>query len=77
MGELYNNELDDAGRHRGFWMIDDHGVKQPIYETYLAYYAWARAWVQAELDRRGQVPRAEDFRLAAAAWLKARQKPAP
>lgn len=70
--ELYNNELDDQGRHRGFWMIDDQGVKQPIHGTYRAYFTWARAWVAEEIQRTGKTPPAEVFRQAAVAWVESR-----
>lgn len=42
--QLYNNELDADGSHRGFWMIDDQGVKQPVYELHRSIYEWARRW---------------------------------
>ncbi len=28
--EMYNNEVTPDGRQRGFWLIDDHGIKQPV-----------------------------------------------
>ncbi|HYF36410.1 MAG TPA: hypothetical protein VD994_14035 [Prosthecobacter sp.] len=69
--ELYNNELDKDGRHRGYWMIDDQGVKQPIYDTHRRYYVWARDFVTQAIARSGRPPGETEFRQAAAAYFKA------
>ncbi len=63
--EFYNNEVTKDGRQRGFWMIDDQGVKQPIYETHRALYAWARLWVAAFRAREGRPPTGDEYRRAA------------
>ena len=63
--ELYNNELDRAGRQRGFWMIDDQRVKQPVYETHRRYYEWARRRAAAS----GGTAPDDEFRRAASAFL--------
>lgn len=68
--ELYNNELDTDGRHRGFWMIDQKGVKQPIYETHRRYYEWARTHVREAKAQTGQPPSDADFRKAALDYLR-------
>jgi hypothetical protein len=67
--EFYNNEVDRQGRQRGFWMIDDKGVKQPIYEVHRRYYQKARAFVADEIGKTGLPPKDEEFRRRAAAWL--------
>lgn len=67
--ELYNNELDPDGRHRGFWMIDDKGLKQPIYETCRAYYAWARRWILGATAKSGRPPTDVELRKAAVAYF--------
>lgn len=64
--QLYNNELDADGTHRGFWMIDDQGVKQPIYETHRAFYEWARQWHEGKALSL-EVEAA--FRRAALEWV--------
>ena len=43
-------------------MIDDHGVKQPIYETHRRFYEKARAFVAEEIRRTGRPPDDEQFR---------------
>ncbi len=67
--EMYNNEIDKQGRQRGFWLIDDKGVKQPIHRTHERFYAWARQYV-AEFSRRaGRKPSADEFSAAAVAYF--------
>ena len=68
--ELYNNEIDEDGRHRGFCMIDDKRVKQPIHETHRRYYAWARKLVSETVLRTGSPPAESDFRKAAVEYFK-------
>jgi len=36
-------------------MIDDQGVKQPIYETHRRFYEWARRFVADESARTGRI----------------------
>lgn len=66
--ELYNNELQD-GKQTGFWMIDDHQVKQPIYETHQRFYSWAKPYVVEFTLERGRLPTQAEFDKAAVAWL--------
>jgi hypothetical protein len=68
--ELYNNELDADGSPRGFWMIDDKGVKQPIYKTHVDYYAWARKWIRAASAETGHAPAEAEFRKAAVEYFR-------
>lgn len=68
--ELYNNELEADDQQRGFWMIDDKGVKQPIYETHRLYYQWARQFVAECMTRTAKPPADTEFRTAAAEYFK-------
>jgi hypothetical protein len=63
--ELYNNEVTADGKQRGFWLIDDKGVKQPVYETHRRFLDWARAFVAGRLARGGKAPTGTEFRPAA------------
>jgi hypothetical protein len=67
--EMYNNEITPDGRQRGFWLIDDHGIKQPVYFTHQKFYQQARAYVADFTARNGRAPSREEFGLAAPAWL--------
>jgi hypothetical protein len=67
--EMYNNKVTADGRQRGFWLIDDHGAKQPVYDTHRQFYEKARAHVADFTVRKRRVPSREEFGLAALAWL--------
>lgn len=51
-------------------MIDDKGVKQPIYEIHRLYYQWARQFVAECITRTGKPPADDEFRAAAAEFFK-------
>jgi hypothetical protein len=59
--EMYNNEVEN-GRQRGFWMIDDKGVKQPVYHTHQQFYQWARKYVAETETKSGRKPTYDEFR---------------
>ena len=63
--EFYNNEVTEDGTQRGFWMVDDRGVKQPVYDLHQRYYAWARGYVSEFRAEHGRVPTDGEFREAA------------
>lgn len=67
--QLYNNEVDPDGKPRGFWLIDDHGVRQPIFTTLRDYGLWARGYVDEVRSRTGKPPPPTDFRRAALAYF--------
>ena len=72
--ELYNNEVTGEGSHRGFWMIDDKGVKQPIFHTHTRYYKWAREFVETRCLVTGKPPSETEFRSAAYSFIKNLEK---
>jgi hypothetical protein len=53
----------------GFWLIDDKGVKQPIYNTYAQYYKNARKYVGDFIQANGKPPSDEEFRKVAVGFL--------
>jgi hypothetical protein len=67
--EMYNNEVDPDGKQRGFWLIDDKGVKQPVYNTHHAYFEWARSFTTETIARTGKAPTNDEFRRAAIRFL--------
>lgn len=67
--EMYNNEVDKEGKQRGFWMIDDKGVKLPVYETHRRFLEKGRKFVGDYKKAQGRAPSAEEFGKAACAWL--------
>lgn len=67
--ELFNNEVEPDGRQRGFWMIDDHGAKQPVYRTHEQFYRWAQSQVAESLKAKQRPPTYNEFRQAAVKFL--------
>ncbi|MEI8043463.1 MAG: twin-arginine translocation signal domain-containing protein, partial [Verrucomicrobiota bacterium] len=69
--EMYNNELDKDGKQRGFWLIDDQGVKQPVYYTHQRFLQWARGWVADFAKRAHRLPTFDEYRGKAIEFLDA------
>ena len=63
--EMYDNEGDD----KGFWMIDSHNEKQPVYEVHSNYYKHMRSYVREYVRKNGHAPSSEDFRESALDYL--------
>ncbi len=66
--EMYNNEVKD-GVQQGYWLIDDHGTKQPAYSTHQHFLEQARRYVADFFTRESRVPTREEFGQAASPWL--------
>lgn len=69
--EFYNNEVKD-GRQLGFWLIDDKGAKQPVYDAFAAYLKQSRAYVDKVARDTGKVPSDDTFRRYALGVLEQR-----
>jgi len=55
--EMYNNEIDaTSGAQKGFWLIDDKNVKQPLYFTYFNFLKMAKQWVINYKALNGVIP---------------------
>ncbi len=67
--ELYNNEVGTDGVQRGFWLIDDKGVRQPAYDLHQRFLAQSREYVTRYQREKHRVPTSEEFRRAALTWL--------
>lgn len=68
--ELYCNEVEPAtGKHRGYWLIDNQGVKQPVWFLHQEFLSRARQFVEDHRARHGALPSQEIYNQAAAAWL--------
>lgn len=63
--ELYNNEIYPDGRQRGFWMIDDRDVKQPVYFTHERLLNAGRQYVSDMISKTGHPPTFEEYRREA------------
>ncbi len=67
--EIYNNEIKD-GKQNGFWMIDDSGAKQPIYNTHKDFYKEQKEYVNDYLEMNGHLPSDEVFKEQALKYFK-------
>ena len=65
---MYNNEFSN-GVENGYWLIDNHGVKQPVWHTLADYYREARRYVADAQTRTGRLPADADFRRFALSLL--------
>lgn len=68
--QMSNNEFKD-GHENGYWLIDDRGVKQPVYRTHHQFYQSARRQVSEFRRQEGRLPTSEEFRRFAFAILDA------
>ncbi len=68
--EMYNNELDDAGKQRGFWLIDYKNEKQPVYHTHQKLLADARKFIADFRKANGRPPSFDEYRKTAVEWLR-------
>ena len=68
--ELYCNEIDAAtGKHRGYWLIDDKGVKQPAWFLHEKFLSRSRKFVDDYKAAHGGLPSQKFFNETAAAWI--------
>ena len=69
---MYNNEYSN-GAENGYWLIDNHGVKQPVWHTLADFYREARRYVADCQRRTGAVTTDSDFRRFALSSLGRKQ----
>ena len=69
--ELYCNEIEpEDGKHRGFWLIDKAGIKQPVWYMHKAFLDKANAFVADYKKRNGVLPSQAAYNKAALEWIK-------
>lgn len=69
--QIYCNEGQEGGRnHSGFWMIDNHGKKQPIYITFHRFLQHFQEEVDTYRRKHGKNPPTAKFQKDVADWLK-------
>jgi hypothetical protein len=68
--ELYCNEIEPAtGKHRGYWLIDDKGDKQPVWFLHKEFLAKANAFVEQYQKEHGVLPDQATYNRTAATWI--------
>lgn len=63
--EMYNNELNNDGSNRGFWLINQYGKKTPLYDTHQKFYQESRQWLTDFTKCQNRMPSQEEFFKAA------------
>ncbi len=58
--QLYDNELVGE-KYNGFWLIDDHGEKQPLFQALENYFSDTRLYVQKQIAENRSVPNRQKF----------------
>jgi hypothetical protein len=58
---MYNNEYSN-GVENGYWLIDNQGVKQPVWHTLADFYREARRYVADCQHRTGRLPTESEYR---------------
>jgi len=68
--ELYCNEINPHnGKHRGYWLIDDRGTRQPVWTLHRDFLKKANAFVDEHQRTHGTLPRQELYNRKAASWI--------
>jgi hypothetical protein len=68
--ELYCNEVEPAtGKHRGYWLIDDQGVKQPVWFLHQEFLARGRKYLEDYRAKHGTLPSQATYNQMAASWI--------
>lgn len=68
--ELYCNEINPkTGEHRGYWLIDDKGVKQPVWDLHHEFLAKANAYVDSFRKEHGRMPGQAEYNAVAKGWI--------
>jgi hypothetical protein len=62
--QMYNNEFKD-GQENGYWLIDNKGVKQPLWHTHHEFLKQARQYVIDFRAKENRVPTPEEFQRSA------------
>lgn len=69
--ELYCNEIKPStGEHRGFWLIDQDGDKQPAWYLHRDFLKRANRFVKYFEKKNGKRPTQAEYNQEAASWLK-------
>ncbi|MCX6124340.1 MAG: hypothetical protein NTV34_06265 [Proteobacteria bacterium] len=68
--QFYNNELDDQGRQRGFWLVDDHNHKVKSYHLIKTYLGKMNHFLNTHTSQFGTYPTQEATNKQALDFLK-------
>lgn len=57
--------------HRGYWLIDNKGIKQPVWHLHREFLEKANAWVADYQRLNGRLPDQAEYCTVAKNWIKA------
>lgn len=61
--EVYGNEYNAAtDSYKGYWLIDNHNQKQPVYYSMKNYMTKSKQWVSRYKTSKGVSPSSADYR---------------
>lgn len=68
--ELYCNEIEkETGEHRGYWLIDQNGEKQPVWTLHRDFLKKANRFVRIFEKRNDRLPSQAEYNREAATWF--------
>ena len=68
--EIYCNEIEPStGEHRGFWLINKEGEKQPAWYLHKDFLNKANAFVADFEKQHGRLPSQEEYNRQAIDWV--------
>jgi hypothetical protein len=73
--ELYCNEIEPSNNeHRGFWLVDKNGDKQPAWYLHRDMLKKANLFIENYRKKHGKLPPQQQYNRKVASWLKALPK---
>jgi hypothetical protein len=66
--EMYNNEIS-GGQQVGYWLINNLGVKQPVYYTHQMFYQIMKNYIQEFNEQNGRQPSQAEYLINAANYF--------
>lgn len=70
--ELYCNEVDEStNEHRGYWLINNHGDRQPVWYLHREFLRKANRFVKYYQKDNGRLPDQAEYNKEVAGWLDA------
>jgi hypothetical protein len=68
--EMYCNEIEPSNeKHRGFWLIDQQGDKQPAWYLHRDFLRKANRFVEDYQKEHGRLPSQDFYGRTAISWL--------
>jgi len=68
--QLYCNEINEQTRkHRGYWLMDDQGRKQPVWNLHREFLRKSHDWIEGYEKQHGKPPRQIEYNKSAIEWI--------